>query len=460
MVKVAFVEPTGAVSNVFAKYMTIPLLGPVYLGTIAKQTGYDVVLLNENILGRKVLDEELRDIDVLCLSCLTTTVNRGKEIARQYKLLREDLGLKSKAVIGGIHASMLPGDVVNYFDQVIVGEGEKVILDILSGARSEKVIFGERLENLDELPAADFTLLKGYERLRRWPVMTSRGCPFDCNFCSVTEMFGRGYRAMSPEKVMDDVQKYRKGTLFFADDNFAVDIARSNKILDLMVKNNFNREWFTQVRTDITKKPEFVAKMRKAGCKIVYVGLESINPDSLKEMKKSQTVDDIKRCIRVFHDNGIRVHGMFMLGNDSDTKKTFSETSEFCNSSELDYVQYMVLTPLPGTQLYNKLETEGRLLHKNWNFYDGLHAVFKPRNMSAAELQQGVIECFSDFYSYTKAINNGLNALAGKVGAFFVNMHVPSLHPSIMRLAGNKIVKTWIEQNKYYLGYLKTISGM
>ena len=325
---------------------------------------------------------------------------------------------------------------------------------------------------MDVLPIPDFTLLKDSDKIKVWPLMTSRGCPFDCNFCSVTEMFGRDYRSQKCEKVIEEISRRQTGTMFFVDDHFAVNTEKTSKLLDMMIERRFNRGWSTQVRTEVTKKPEFVAKLRKAGCEIVYIGFESINPQSLKDMNKHQTVDDIKRSIRVFHENGIEVHGMFIVGNDADTKDVFRMTSDFCRDSKIDYVQYSILTPLPGTRTYAKLEKENRILHKDWELYDGLHALFTPKNMTAFELQNGLIECFSDFYSYTNAFNDALNATFEKIASAarlivarpsrnnrggVATPHPATFFRSFTKLVGKGIVKSWLKHNKFYLNYLKQL---
>jgi radical SAM superfamily enzyme YgiQ (UPF0313 family) len=464
-VKVIFVEPTGARSNIFARFMSIPLLGPVYLSTIAKQAGFDVSIINENILRRKITTSELVSADILCLSCITATIDRGKKIAYTYRALRAAKGKKSRVIVGGIHASMMPKDLSESFDQIIVGEAENIIVDILKGRITDHIVYGTKLDNLDTLPLPDYSLLQGWKGKGVVPVMTSRGCPYDCNFCSVTKMFGKGYRAQSPSRVLQETARFKQGRgfVFFVDDNFAVNFDRTNEILDGMVSTGFKRPWSAQVRTDVTHKPEFVAKMRKAGCKIVYVGFESINTESLLDMHKKQTVDDIRRSMEVFHKNNIMVHGMFILGNDPDTKELFKTTSRFCKEANIDWVQYSVLTPLPGTDLYARLKDEGRLLHKQWSYYDGLHVVFSPKNMTALELQKGMIECFSDFYSYANAINNALNAgynvTASAVKALYQKVHFPSLYPTFVKFAGNGIVKQWVRENAPYLSYLSKSSA-
>jgi radical SAM superfamily enzyme YgiQ (UPF0313 family) len=459
---IMFVEPVGAYANIFSRFMSIPLLGPMYLASMAKSAGYDVSIFNENIAGR-ISRDDLAGIDLLCLSCITATIERGKQISALYRETRAGQHLPSRVIVGGIHASMLPEDVSNHFDQVITGEAETVFLDIANGTIKDPLVRGNRLEDLDSLPFPDYSLLRGWGRRLLKPVMTSRGCPFDCNFCSVTKMFGRDYRSQSPERVWREISRSAKGTVFFVDDNFCVDLDRSNEILDLMLKNNFPRKWTAQVRTNVTHQPEFVSKMKRAGCKVVYVGFESINPQTLKDMNKRQTVEDIKRSIRVFRENNIMVHGMFILGNDADTKDMFRTTAEFSRQSGLDYVQYSVLTPLPGTEVFAKLAQEGRLLHRDWNYYDGMHVTFAPKQMTANELQRGMIECFGDFYCYTSAINSAINAgVNGAIAAvqnLYRTAHIRSFYPSFIKFAGSHILRKWTKENQQYLSYLSGSSA-
>lgn len=461
--KVVLVEPTGSYSNVFAQYMTIPMLGPVYLGTIAKRAGYEVSILNENILGRKVRPEEIAGADVLGLSCLTATVDRGREIARQYKQLRAAAGRPSRSIIGGIHASMMPEDVAGDFDQVFVGEAETRFLQLLSGSITEKIVQGERLGDMDGLPVPDFTLLKGWERIRVWPVMTSRGCPYACNFCSVTQMFGRGYRTRSVERVMEDVAACPKGWAFFVDDHFVVDKKRTEAMIDSIRRTKPGLKWSCQLRADVSRDVELVRRMSDAGCRMVYIGYESINQESLREMDKGQTVEDIRTSAQVFRSNRIGVHGMFMFGADSDRQGTFEATSRFCLQSRLASVQYLVLTPLPGTEFYRKMESEGRLLHKDWRFYDAMHVVFRPKNFSPAELQRGVIDSFADFYNYGRAAGDALAVLFETGDALWQSLwrkvKFPTLTPALVKAFGRKIVRDWVRFNRPYLGYLEIVSG-
>lgn len=455
MKRILFIEPQGAPSNIFSNFMNIPLLGTIQLATAAKNAGFDVSILNENILQRHTSPSELLQADILCLSCITATIDRGKQIAKDYHLIRKKNNLPSHAIIGGIHASMLPLDPGPDFNQVVTGEAESVILQVLNAQNSNHIIQGSPLQDLDSIPIADFSLLKHHERMSILPVMTSRGCPYQCNFCSVTQMFGRGYRTQSVQRVLDELfqlQKLKRKWIFFVDDNFAAIQSRTHTLLDSLIKYRFNRFWTAQVRTDAAKDITLVKKMYLAGCRVVFIGLESINPASLQNMQKRQSINDIVNSIKVFHNNGIQVHGMFMLGNDPDTKEIFQATSKFCKSNYLSYVQYSVLTPLPGTEIYHQYEKDNRLLHKNWSHYDGLHVVFQPKNMTPSELQTGMLNCFKSFYSYSNLCKDMLNNFR-----IYSLSSLNSLYPMFMKFIGRSILNRWTKLNHEYLEYLNSL---
>jgi radical SAM superfamily enzyme YgiQ (UPF0313 family) len=265
---------------------------------------------------------------------------------------------------------------------------------------------------------------------------------------------------MSPERVVEEAMKYSKGSVFFVDDNFAANLKRTERILDVMEERKFSLPWTTQVRTDIAKRPELVHRMRQRGCDFLCVGFESINPESLKDMQKGQTVEDIRSSIKVFHDASIRVHGMFMFGSDPDTTEVFGMTADFVDSCKIDTVQFNILTPLPGTRLYDRIVSEGRLLHKQWRYFDGLHVVFHPKHMTAQELQEGMIECFDDFYTYGRAfvdaLETGLKALNAQVKRLAaVQAPWPTFAGTVLKFWGRGIVKSWLKENRHYLAYLQ-----
>ena len=462
---VLFDEAMGAKTNVFSKFI-MPRTGLLYLATIAEQAGHNIRVVNENILGKPVSDEQLLWADVLGVSAVTATIEESKKRAIRYKKLRTKAGLESKTVVGGIHASMIPDDVKNDFDYVVVGEAENVIQGILSGEITDKIVYSARPETLDDIVIPDFKLVDNWQKIGIFPVMTSRGCPYGCTFCSVTEMFGRKYRTCSPERVMQELNGlekifneceswpltllFKKG-IFFADDNFAENPKRTEEIMDRMIHAGYNREMACQVRTDIAKNPGLVSKMRKAGFNTFYIGIESINPQSLKDMKKSQTVEDIKRAIDVCHNNDIGIFGMFILGSDADTIDITEMTTDFCCKHEIDYAQFSIMTPLPGTELYQEIEARGRLLHKKWEYYDGMHAVFQPKNMTAVELQQSMIKGYQTFYSLGNAAKAAVKFAGDSVKAMLGRGSWPSCLQTKYRVAGIYITHEWKKANQNYL---------
>ncbi len=452
--KVIIIEPRGGRANVFADYLNLPLMGTLYLGTILKEAGYEVRILNENFLGRDVALREL-EADYLLLSLLTPTAERGYEIARTFRTLNP----RAVTVIGGIHPSFLPEEAAECADYVVTGEGEEIIVDLLRNGSDEKIVNAPRLIDLESVPIPDFDLLVNRRKLRITPTMTSRGCPFGCNFCAVTEMFGRGYRMHSIERVMEELGRIRTRRAFIYDDNFAANPKRTHELLDRMIEASLPFKWSTQVRADVTRDTELVAKMKQAGCHRVYIGFESINPATLEGLEKKQSPEDVRQAIRVFRDNDIGIHGMFMFGSDEDQTPVFRETAAFCRRNRINSVQFMILTPLPGTGFYKRMERENRLLHRMWQYYDGMHAVFKPRNFTPAELQDGAVSAFEDFYSYFSLMNNALNIFfetARSVATSFISgFRVPSMRDSVITLQAKVIIRRWKKINRDYVLYLR-----
>jgi radical SAM superfamily enzyme YgiQ (UPF0313 family) len=453
--KIVFVEPRGSSENVFSKFMSLPLMGPIYLATILKKKGYDVTVFNENLLGRDVSCADLQ-ADVLCVSILTLTANRGYEIARRFKLQNP----AGKVIIGGIHASMMPDEAALFADHVVIGEGEPAIVDIVEGKVKDKFVRTQHID-MDAYPLPDFSMLVNNRKMKITPVITSRGCPFGCNFCSVTEMFGRGYRTLSIDNVMKSLHALKPKKVFFYDDNFAAMRSRTYEMVKRFKRSGLGFRWSAQVRTDVTNDPKLIEKMADAGCSQVYVGFESINPATLKRFNKAQGLEQIKRSIKVFHDNSIDIHGMFIFGSDDDDKKVFLRTSEFCNEHGINSTQFAILAPLPGTSIYKDFESQGRLIHKNWDYYDALHAVFVPRKMTPLELQEGMIDAFQDFYSYTRAVNDAINIFfeynANAIRGLYSNVSMPSFSTVGFRLMGAKIVKDWMKHNTHYFEFLEAI---
>jgi len=395
--------------HVYAKVL-LPRLGLPIIAATLKVHGHDVLVYNAQMAPIDWAD--VNSADLVGLSSTTSTTSTAYEYAD---------GLRARnvpVVIGGSHVTFMADEALQHVDYVARGEGgEQLMLELieaLGGKRELDEIDGlsfrrdgeavhnaprERCSDLDVLPFPDLRLVVGSERLTTIPIMTSWGCPFACNFCSVTAMFGRKYRFRSAESVIAEIKDKRPGRIFFYDDNMAADKKRLKKLLQMMIDEDLVIPWSAQVRTDVVRDKELLELMRASGCELVYLGLESVNQDTLDGYEKSQTVDDIVQGIRILHDYDIRSHGMFVLGADTDNVQTVRDTVDFAIKNHIDTVMLNILTPLPGTPQYQELEAQGRIFEKRWELYDAHHVVFEPKLMTPYELQMEDLRGYMRFYS-------------------------------------------------------------
>ncbi len=257
-------------------------------------------------------------------------------------------------------------------------------------------------------------------------------------------MFGRKYRFKSIERVIEEVKAVapKKGHVFFIDDNFAANKKRTKKLVKALIDNNLRLEWSAQVRTDIAKDPELIELMAASGCFSVYIGFESINPATLSLYNKRQGLEDIDNCIRLLKKYSIHIHGMFVLGSDTDDIQTIRNTEKFAKKLDIDSIQFMMLTPLPGTPVFEELKNQGRLIHTDWSKYDAHHAVYEPKQMTAFELHVETLKAMSKFYSWT---------------AILRNLWQFDLFYAVVCLYGKRSVKKALSGTKKYLDHLKEL---
>jgi len=212
------------------------------------------------------------------------------------------------------------------------------------------------------------------------------------------------------DRVLEEIRAngHKGQHIFFCDDNFTANRGRIKELCERLLRENLKIEWSAQVRVEAAKDHELMGLMARAGCLIVYVGLESINPATLKAYNKSQSVDNIRECVFNFHRYGIKVHGMFVFGSEEDDYQTIRDTVTFSRKIDLDSVQFLILTPVPGTQVYMDLEAQGRIICRDWRKYDGHFAVFQPRQFTPYELQYETIRATKKFYSWPSVLKRVL----------------------------------------------------
>ena len=454
MRKILFIEPKSPHIHIFSQF-TLPRLGIFILGAIIKEKGWDAKIIIEQ--SEKIDFDKIRDFDMVGISTITSTAPRAYAIADKIR------SMDIPVILGGPHVTFLPNEALAHADYVIRGEAEEAFINFIDTWENGKCFSqvpnlsyereGKNIHNalkplqrsLDVNPFPDFSMSQ-YKKIKidgrmTLPVQTSRGCPFHCSFCSVTGMFGKAYRFRSTENVMQELYRYdpKIHSLFFYDDNFTANRKRAKELLQRMIKENLGFIWSTQVRVDITKDPELVRLMKQAGCHTVYVGMESINPKSLESMKKQQTVEEMAQAMQIFRQENINVHGMFVYGFDEDDWQTVKETVRFAKRAKFSSTQFMILTPLPGSDFYDKVCEENRIQFNDWGLYDAQHAVFKPKNLSLFELQQAQIYSHSRFYSFIEVIRRAMSFAWLEFG---------------ISLYARRINRLWKKQNKAFLKML------
>jgi radical SAM superfamily enzyme YgiQ (UPF0313 family) len=452
--KLVFVEPSSTHLHIYSR-VTIPRLGSVLLGTIMRAKGYDVRVYIEDI--HDVDMSEVLSADLVAISAITSTAPQSYRLA---DTVRANGGV---AVLGGTHVSFLPEEGLQHADFVVRGEGEfafqELVDAIQSGGGFDKIqnlsylVDGRvvsnperpKIANLDVNPIPDYRLITGWKPGGVISVATSRGCPFSCTFCSVPGMYGHAFRTHSIGRVLEELETHR-GNLytFFADDIFTANKKRVKELLRGMIDRNLTPEWGAQVRTETVDDPELLELMRDSNCFNVYVGFESINPRTLKLFQKKQDLAKIERSIERFHAHKIRIHGMFVVGSDEDDVETLDATAEFALKHDIDSIQFMILTPIPGSPDWDGIYAKGEkyVLSQNWSFYDGHHVVHQPRQMSPYELQIGAIGAMEKFYSW-----RGIAQKLWKGDKYY----------AAIRYFGKKMIKDWWKdpENRAHVDWLR-----
>ncbi|MGP7987403.1 MAG: B12-binding domain-containing radical SAM protein [Desulfobaccales bacterium] len=419
MNKILFIEPRAPREHIFSR-VAIPRLGSLLLGTILKRQGREVKVVVEDMATPDYRTLDFQP-DLVCISSISSTAPRAYELADFYR------GRGTPVALGGAHPSFLPLEGLEHADYVICGEGEGALPELVAALENggdpsaiQNLCFrnGDAIrqnpwrpmvEDLDSLPIPDYGLIHGKKSRRRLPVVsisTSRGCPFNCSFCSVIQMFGRKYRTHSVDRTMEEIrQNGAQGKhVFFCDDNFTANRGRTKELCERLLQENLKIEWSAQVRVEAAGDPELLDLMAKSGCFAVFEGLESINPATLKAYNKSQTVEGIKEAVANFHRFGINVHGMFVFGAEEDHYQVIRDTVKISRQMDLDSLQYLILTPIPGTPFYEEMEAQNRIICRDWSQYDGHHTVFQPRQFSPFELQMETNRAMKKFYSWPSVV--------------------------------------------------------
>lgn len=393
-------------------------MGPVIIGSLLKQEGHDVEIISEYVT--RLNTNELNDADLVGISITTYNAPRGFAIAAQ---------ISKPVVFGGIHASLMPGECLQYGDYVIRGDGHSVV-ELAHSVEAKKNTEFEKIPNLvfnrngqivsNDMESKcinivpDFKLVRNYykfnlNRLLRLPLLVnaSRGCPNNCSFCAIKAVY-KDVVKKDKEVVIGDIKnqienqhflsRFVPRVIWITDDNFFSDKLWAKEVLKAIAQLKTSYKFNIQAEVGIASDKELLELMRKANVRFISLGIESLKQSSLDNFSKNSSPAQINDAIWKLKCHGIEVHGLFVFGDEEFRKGDGLLVAQFVKRNGLSGALIQPLTPFPGTKLFKRLKRQGRIMNEDWENY-GDKVVFRPKKLTAGELQREIYECYRRIYS-------------------------------------------------------------
>jgi radical SAM superfamily enzyme YgiQ (UPF0313 family) len=341
------------------------------------------------------------DFDLVGITFMYMQAERAFQIGDEFRK-------RGKTVImGGMGASMLLEETLQHSDSVVIAEAElvwKILIDDFKKGKLNKFYRSEKLSDLQDLPEPRFDLLnlnKYRLSYAHFPVGATRGCPYNCSFCSVTRFYGHSLRLRPIDGVIRDIKAIKSlgmGKIQFVDDNLTADKEYALKLFESLIPLRII--WGGQCNINIGDEPELLKLAAKSGCKSLFIGIETIDQRNLKDVNKGiNKVNLYEKLLSNIRKSGIICEASLIVGFDNDDTSTFKEILNFLIRNKIPILFLYILTPFVGTRLYEELEKEGRIVDKNWSKYDGTNVVYSPKLISAKELESGYWQTLQKFYS-------------------------------------------------------------
>jgi len=354
--------------------------------------------------------------DLVGITTMTATAPRAYEISIMFR----ERGIKT--ILGGIHPTTLPDESIKYTDSVVIGEAENIWDSVIKDAQENKL----KKFYKSEFPLLSNSVIPRRDLVKRKagvinlvPIETTRGCPYNCDFCSVTKFFGPRPRHKPIKEVIKDISTIKGKNLMFLDDNIAGNKQYARELFKEL--KYMGKKWVGQSAINIVKDRELLKLASESGCCSFFIGLESVSTKEINRYHKNlKSKEEIKEAIKMFLDVGILIYVSLIFGFDGDDQSIFEETVEFLIESKVAFAQLVLLTPFPGTKIFNDLQKEGRILSYDWSKYDNVKLVFEPLRMTADQLLGGFHWARHKFDSFPSIIKR-----------FWANKRHPILYSSV-----------------------------
>lgn len=395
--RIKFILPalTEATSPLFRpiKYALFPPLGLATLAAYCAPSD-QLTLVDEHVEKLRLDD----DPELVVIQVYITNAHRAYEIADHYR------ARGCVVVLGGLHVTALPDEAAQHADAVCSGPGEEIfprlLVDLRAGRLQPRYV--ARARSLVGVPPVRRELIKRSHYLVPNSIVVSRGCPHHCDFCYKDAFYegGKGFYTQTVDAALAEIERLPGRHLYFLDDH-------------LLGHQRFARELFAGMRgmgrlfqgastVDAILRGDNIERATEAGLRSIFIGFESLSAQNLQHANKTQNLrQDYARAIQRLHDLGVAINGSFVFGLDDDREDVFASTVDWAVQMGLTTCTFHIATPYPGTAFHQRIEAEGRILHRDWRRYDTRHAVYTPRGMSIEQLESGYWRAYRDFYRWS-----------------------------------------------------------
>ncbi len=372
---------------------------PIAVATLAALTPPDIEV---SIIDMAIEEVDFDDpVDLVGISSMTPNVMEAYRVADEFR--RRDV----RVVLGGIHASMLPQEAIQHADSVVIGEAEYlwegVIRDFQKG-RLKRFYFSSKEVDLKDSPVPRWELIDP-KKYNVFLLQISRGCPNKCRYCCVTKFLGKKMRFKPIENIKREMEIIHhiaphKG-IALSGDNFGINPLIAKQIVELLKSFSFSG-WAAQACVNIADESELLQEMSESNCHSIMMGFESFSVEALRWLGKAHInkPEEYMKKVEKIQSYRIPILAMFMAGADGETKEDLEKVIDFVEKNKIPAAALVTLTPYPGTSIYEVLEKEGRILHKDWSKYNQFDVCFKPKSMSTEELREKVLSISERLLNY------------------------------------------------------------